>query len=143
MVTNIIVAPFPYSSQLPRCTHASAQARSDYCIEAIELLLKQQSAASETAAILLEPILGEGGYVVPPDGFLHALRTLCDRHKILLICDEVQSGCGRTGRMWAVQHWDIVPDILIMAKGIASGYPLSGIAANRAVLSLTPLLCIF
>ena len=76
----------------------------------------------EFAAVIVEPIQGEGGYVVPEDDFLPRLRELCDRHGILLIADEVQSGAGRTGKMWAIQHWDVEPDILLTAKGIASGH---------------------
>ena len=80
--------------------------------------------ADEFAAVVVEPIQGEGGYVVPEDDFLPRLRELCDRHGILLIADEVQSGAGRTGKMWAVQHWDVEPDILLTAKGIGSGMPV-------------------
>ena len=86
------------------------------------------------AAFLVEPILGEGGYVVPPDGFLPALREVADRHGILLIADEVQTGYGRTGRFFATEWTDARPDIVVMAKGIASGMPLSGIMARRELL---------
>ena len=88
----------------------------------------------EVAAIIVEPIQGEGGYVVPDDGFLPGLRELCDRHGILLIADEVQSGVGRTGKLWAVQHWDVEPDILLSAKGIASGMPLGALVARADLL---------
>src|SRR5580698_2624785 len=87
--------------------------------------------ASEVAAILIEPIQGEGGYLVPPDGFLAGLRALCDRHGILLIFDEVQSGIGRTGRMFACQHWGVTPDIMTLAKGLASGLPMGLTVARR------------
>ena len=83
------------------------------------------------AAIVIEPVLGEGGYIVPPPGFLPRLREITRQHGILLIADEVQTGYGRTGRFFAVEHWDVEPDILVMAKGIASGLPLSGILAKR------------
>jgi 4-aminobutyrate aminotransferase len=83
---------------------------------------------------VVEPVLGEGGYVVPPDGFLPALREIADRHGILLAVDEVQSGFARTGRFFATEWTDATPDIVIMAKGIASGLPLSGILAPRALL---------
>jgi len=88
----------------------------------------------ETAAIMIEPILGEGGYVVPPAGFFPALRRLCDKHGILLIADEVQSGIGRTGKWWAIEHWGVEPDIVCFAKGIASGMPLGGILARASVM---------
>ncbi len=86
-----------------------------------------QTSPAETAAILIEPELGEGGYVVPPAAFMKGLRELCDRHGILLIFDEVQSGFGRTGKWFAQEHFGVVPDIMTVAKGIASGMPLSGV----------------
>jgi 4-aminobutyrate aminotransferase len=86
---------------------------------------------SEVAAILVEPIQGEGGYLVPPDGFLQGLRDLCDRHGILLIFDEVQSGIGRTGRMFASEHWGVAPDIMTLAKGLGSGLPIGLTVARR------------
>src|ERR1700736_124484 len=90
--------------------------------------------ASEVAAIMVEPIQGEGGYLVPPDGFLQGLRELCDRHGILLIFDEVQSGIGRTGKMFASQHWDVRPDILTLAKGLGSGLPIGMVVAKRSIM---------
>jgi 4-aminobutyrate aminotransferase len=92
-------------------------------------LLQTQTAPTETAAIIVEPVLGEGGYVVPPPSFLPGLRQICDEHDILLILDEVQSGCGRTGRFFAFEHFGVEPDIVVMAKGLGSGFPISGIAA--------------
>jgi len=89
---------------------------------------------SEVAAILVEPIQGEGGYLVPPDGFLAGLRELCDRHGILLIFDEVQSGIGRTGKWFASQHWDVAPDIMTLAKGLGSGMPIGMVVAKRSVM---------
>jgi 4-aminobutyrate aminotransferase len=80
-------------------------------------------------------VLGEGGYVVPPPGFLAALRDLCDQHGMLLIADEVQSGFGRTGKWFACEHCDVVPDIMVMAKGIASGMPLAGLASTPEIMS--------
>jgi 4-aminobutyrate aminotransferase len=94
--------------------------------------------ADEFAAVIVEPIQGEGGYVVPADDFLPRLRELCDRHGILLIADEVQSGAGRTGKMWAIQHWDVEPDILLTAKGIASGMPIGAMVAKAEVMSWGP-----
>jgi len=89
----------------------------------------------EIAGILVEPIQGEGGYIVPPPNFFPALRELCDRHGILLIVDEVQSGMGRTGKWWAIEHFDVEPDILCTAKGIASGMPLGAMIARESVMS--------
>jgi 4-aminobutyrate aminotransferase len=89
----------------------------------------------EVAAIILEPIQGEGGYVVPEDGFIQGLRKICDEHGILLIADEVQSGGGRTGKMWAIQNWDVEPDIVATAKGIASGMPLGAFIARDSLMT--------
>jgi 4-aminobutyrate aminotransferase len=89
---------------------------------------------SEVAAILVEPLQGEGGYLVPPDGFLPGLRALCDRHGILLILDEVQAGVGRTGRMFACQHWNVAPDIMTLAKGLGSGLPIGAIVAKKRLM---------
>jgi 4-aminobutyrate aminotransferase len=88
----------------------------------------------EVAAVLIEPIQGEGGYLVPPDGFLQGLRALCDRHGILLIFDEVQSGIGRTGRMFAAEHFAVAPDIMTLAKGLGSGLPIGVVTAKRTIM---------
>ena len=90
--------------------------------------------ASEVAAILIEPIQGEGGYLVPPDGFLAGLRALCDRHGILLIFDEVQSGIGRTGKMFAGEHWGVRADIMTLAKGLGSGLPIGLVVAKKSIM---------
>jgi 4-aminobutyrate aminotransferase len=87
------------------------------------------------AAFVIEPVMGEGGYLVPPSWFLPRLRELADAHGILLVADEVQTGFGRTGRFWAIDHWGVTPDILVMAMGVASGLPLAGILAPRDVLA--------
>jgi 4-aminobutyrate aminotransferase len=99
-----------------------------------EVLFERLIPANEVAAIILEPIQGEGGYIVPEDGFLQGLRALCDRHGILLVADEIQSGTGRTGKMWAVEHWGVEPDILLTAKGIASGMPLGAMVARAEIM---------
>ena len=91
--------------------------------------------ASEVAAVFVEPIQGEGGYVVPDDDFLPRLRRMCDEHGMLLIVDEVQSGAGRTGKMWAIEHWGVKPDILCTAKGIASGMPIGAMVARADLMS--------
>lgn len=97
------------------------------------VIFKTMVPADEVAGILVEPIQGEGGYIVPPASFFPRLRELCDRHGILLMVDEVQSGMGRTGRWWAIEHWGVEPDIVCTAKGIASGVPLGGIIARKSV----------
>ena len=91
--------------------------------------------ADEVAGILVEPIQGEGGYVVPSDGFFPALRKLCDKYGILLIVDEVQSGMGRTGKWWAIEHFGVEPDIITSAKGIASGMPLGACIARESIMT--------
>ncbi|KAL8991246.1 MAG: hypothetical protein Q9169_007910 [Polycauliona sp. 2 TL-2023] len=104
----------------------------------LELLLKRESAPSDTAAIFIEPVLGEGGYVPPPAHYLARLREICDKNNILLVADEVQCGFGRTGKMFAVEHWGVRPDIMIMAKGIANGFPLSGIVSRKELMDTQP-----
>jgi len=100
----------------------------------IRMLFERNVPPGEVAAILVEPIQGEGGYLVPPDSFLPGLRALCDEHGILLICDEVQSGIGRTGRMFACEHWGVHPDIVTSAKGLGSGLPIGAIVAKRRIM---------
>ncbi len=100
-----------------------------------ERIFKRLAPADEFAAVIVEPIQGEGGYVVPEPEFLPRLRELCDRHGILLIADEVQSGAGRTGKMWAIQHWGVEPDILLTAKGIGSGMPVGAMIAKDEVMT--------
>jgi 4-aminobutyrate aminotransferase len=95
------------------------------------VLFQSNLPPTEVAAIMVEPLQGEGGYLVPPDGFLAGLRSLCDRHGILLIFDEVQCGVGRTGKMFASEHWGVKPDIMTLAKGLGSGLPIGLVAARR------------
>ena len=95
-----------------------------------EVVFRRLVSPSEVAAIVVESWLGEGGYILPPEGWFRYLRDLCDRHGILLICDEVQSGMGRSGKMWAIEHEGIEPDILVSGKGIASGLPLGAMIAR-------------
>ena len=103
-------------------------------LDYIRMLFERNVPASEVAAILIEPIQGEGGYVVPPDGFLAGLRALCDEHGILLIFDEVQSGVGRTGKMFACEHWGVAPDIMTTAKGLGSGLPIGAVVAKKRLM---------
>lgn len=128
--SGVFVAPFPYAFRL-KMTEAEA---SDYALEQLEYLLASQTAPKETAAILVETVLGEGGYVVPPKSFMKGLREICDRHKIMLIFDEVQSGFGRTGKWFAFEHFEVIPDIITAAKGLASGMPLSGVFTSADIM---------
>jgi len=100
-----------------------------------QVLFKRLVSPSEVAAVIVEPILGEGGYVLPPDGWFTYLRELCDRHGILLVADEVQSGMGRTGKMWAIEHFGVEPDIVLAGKGIASGMPLGAMIAREDLMT--------
>ena len=129
LVSGIHFAPYPYPLRM-----GGADAALATTMAAIEELFATVVAPDDVAAFVVEPVLGEGGYVIPPDGFLPALRAVADRHGILLAVDEVQSGYARTGRFFATEWTDATPDIVIMAKGIASGLPLSGILAPRALL---------
>jgi 4-aminobutyrate aminotransferase len=107
-----------------------------FCARAIEDdLLARHVSPRDVAAIFVEPVQGEGGYIVPPPGWLQALRDLCDRHGILLVFDEIQSGIGRTGKLWAAEHFGIEPDILLSAKGLASGMPLGAIIARESIMT--------
>ena len=125
--SGIFVAPFPYAYRLGM----SEDAATDYCLAELKRLLKSQTAPEETACIVIEPMLGEGGYVVPPARFMTELAALCAEHGILLVADEVQSGFGRTGKFFAVEHFGVMPDVLVVAKGIASGLPLSGVITRK------------
>ena len=133
-----------YHTAYPYCYRASGGAHlpDEHCTcdwEAeLDLTFHQFVYPEHVAAIIVEPILGEGGYLVPPPAFLPRLREITSQHGILLIADEVQTGFGRTGELFAVDHWGVRPDILVMAKGIASGLPLSGIVAQRSILDLLP-----
>jgi 4-aminobutyrate aminotransferase len=129
--------PYPYCY---RCPYGKSRDTCGVdCAKAIEdQLLKTILPAQETAAIVIEPVQGEAGYIVPPRKFFDELAEIARRHDILLIFDEVQSGMGRTGRMWAAQHFDANPDILAVAKGIASGMPLSAMIANAEIMNWPP-----
>jgi 4-aminobutyrate aminotransferase len=134
LTAGVYVAPYPYAYRLG----VSEEQASEYALEAVEDLLVSQIAPSDVAAMLIEPVLGEGGYVPPPAGFLKGLREICDKHGILLILDEVQSGFGRTGKWFAFEHFDVEPDIMTVAKGIASGMPLSGVFSNLDLMKKWP-----
>ncbi|MEH2269831.1 MAG: acetyl ornithine aminotransferase family protein [Nostoc sp.] len=121
----------PGVTHIPYGTHASL----DYLEQQLfTTILPPQ----EVAAIVVEPIQGEGGYIVPEDGFLQRIREICDRHGILMVVDEVQAGMGRTGRLFAIEHWGVMPDIITTAKGIASGMPLGAILARPELMTWPP-----
>lgn len=138
LMPGVFSVPFPYCAQCSIAKHSSGKYNFDNCCQdpvlQLELLLKRESAPSDTAAIFIEPVLGEGGYVPASKDYLRRVREICDKHNILLVADEVQTGFGRTGKMFAVEHWNVRPDILIMAKGIANGFPLSGIVSRKELM---------
>jgi len=133
LLPSVYHSPYPYCY---RCFfgHKPEECGME-CCDYIEKIFKHLIPAEEVACIIIEPVLGEGGYVVPPEGFLKRLRFLCDKWGILLIFDEVQSGMGRTGKWFASEHFGVVPDIMAIAKGLASGMPLSAIAAKKKIMT--------
>ena len=131
--------PAVYHSPYPYCYRCFFGQRPETCgmdcYEHLKRLFKHLLPPEETACMIIEPVLGEGGYVVPPMNFLKRLREFCDKWGILLILDEVQSGMGRTGKWFALEHFGVIPDIMTIAKGIASGMPLSAVAAKKEIMS--------
>ncbi len=105
-----------------------------HSLDALQMLFKADVAADEVAAIIIEPVQGEGGFHVAPPALLHALRDVCDKHGILLIADEVQAGFARTGRMFGIEHSGVKPDLMVVAKSLAGGFPLSGVIGRAAVM---------
>lgn len=135
LMSGVIHAPYPD----PGHRILQSQDGEDYGETVVrymeEEILGRLVPADEVAGILVEPIQGEGGYIIPPAGFFPALRKLCDKYKILLIVDEVQSGIGRTGKWWAIEHFGVEPDIVCAAKGIASGMPLGAMIARKHLVT--------
>jgi 4-aminobutyrate aminotransferase len=130
--------PGVHHVRYPHCFRTCSHAPDEPCPiasgEEIQSLFATTLPADSVAAIVVEPIQGEGGYVVPPAAFLGRLREICDANGILLVADEVQSGFGRTGKMFAVEHWGVTPDIMCVAKGFGNGLPIAGIVASQEVM---------
>ncbi len=134
LMNGVVHAPFP-NPYRPILDRQTGEDYGETVVRYIEdEILGHIVPPDEVAGILVESIQGEGGYIVPPPGFFPALRELCDKHSIMLIADEVQSGMGRTGKWWAIQHFDVEPDILTTAKGIASGMPMGACIARDSVM---------
>lgn len=131
LMPGVAVAPFPQAYRYGWPSEEAVR----FALDELDYLFATVTAPADTAAFLVEPMLGEGGYIPAPPGFLEGLRERADRHGILLIVDEVQTGVGRTGRFWGIDHFGVRPDILITAKGLASGFPLSAIAAPTDLMS--------
>lgn len=123
--SGIFIAPYP------NVRAKDVQAQVAQALAGFDELLTSVTAPKETAAVIIEPVLGEGGYIAAPPGFLEAIDRRCKEHGMLFIADEVQSGFGRTGKMFAIEHYDVSPDIVCMAKGIASGFPFSALGTRR------------
>jgi 4-aminobutyrate aminotransferase len=137
LLPDVYHAPYAYCY---RCAYNLTYPACDLaCVDAIEeTLFARTIPPDEVAAIFVEPVQGEGGYVVPPDGWLAKVRALCDKYGILMVDDEIQSGIGRTGKIFAIEHWDVEPDIVLSAKALASGMPLSAMIAKEEVMSWPP-----
>jgi len=130
--SGVFVAPYPE-------TGSNADGPEvERALAGLDDLLATMTAPAETAAVIIEPVLGEGGYIAAPSGFLEGIQERCRKHGILFIADEVQSGFGRTGQMFAIDHYDVSPDIICMAKGIASGFPFSALGTRRELDDLWP-----
>jgi 4-aminobutyrate aminotransferase len=138
LMPGVFAVSFPYCAQCSIATRSDGKYNAENCcmdpVDQLELLLKRETAPSDTAAVFIEPVLGEGGYVPVVPAYLKRVREICDKNNILLVADEVQSGFGRTGKMFAVEHYGVRPDILVMAKGIANGFPLSGIVSRKELM---------
>lgn len=130
MMAGVVVAPFPHAWRYGW----REQEATEFCLRELDHIFKTQSAPDDTAAMLIEPVQGEYGYYPANTAFMQGLAERCRQHGILLICDEIQAGYGRTGKFWSHQHFAVQPDIVITAKGLASGFPLSAIAASEALM---------
>lgn len=132
----MFVTPFPYWHQMGLPASTTTEELVRQALYQLELVLQQQTAPDDTAAIIIEPVLGEGGYVPAPPSYLKGLREIADKHKILLVFDEVQCGFGRTGKMFFSEYSGVVPDVMVVAKGIANGFPLSGIVSRKEIMDV-------
>jgi 4-aminobutyrate aminotransferase len=137
LLPGVYHTPYPYCYRCP-LGHESPQTCALACLNLVEKALETVVPPQDLAGIVIEPIAGEGGYIVPPEGFLQGLREICDRHGALLIADEVQSGLGRTGKMFAIEHWDVVPDVICLAKALGGGLPLGAILARADLAAAWP-----
>ena len=136
LLPSVYRTPYPYCY---RCPMGQKEGKCSLeCFQYLETMMDQDIPTTDIGAVIMEPILGEGGYVVPPKSYMERLRELCDRHEFLLIFDEIQSGMGRAGKWFACEHFGVVPDIICIAKGIASGFPLSAFGASKKLMQDWP-----
>lgn len=131
LMGGVVVIPFPAAFRYGWDEDEATR----FALQELDFTLQTVSAPQDTAAVVVEPVLGEGGYVPASRAFLEGLRERADRHGFVLVVDEVQTGVGRTGRFWGHEHFGVAPDVLVTAKGLASGFPLSGIAASRELMA--------
>ncbi|MCI4371196.1 MAG: aspartate aminotransferase family protein, partial [Thermoplasmata archaeon] len=136
LVREVLLADYAYPYRDPEGLPAAECAKAR--IEELERMINRPEVAGRVAAILAEPVQGEGGMIVPPKEFFPLLRKLCDQHGILLVDDEVQAGMGRTGRMWAIEHWNTVPDLLVSGKAVGGGLPFGGVTGKTAIMDAPP-----
>jgi len=132
--SEVYRAPFPYAYRMDM----TPQEASDHCIQELERMFVGEVAPEQVAAIIIEPVQGEGGFMVTPPGFLRALHALCKKHGILFVADEIQSGFWRTGKMFAVEHDGVAPDLLIIAKSMGAGMPISGVVGRAEIMDAPP-----
>lgn len=133
LVPGVYFATYPQSDLCPK--GFTPEQRTEYCLDDLQQLFDYLVSPDEVAAIIMEPVQGEGGYFVPPTEFVQAVRRICDEHGILLIFDEIQSGYGRTGTMWAGQNYDVIPDIMTVGKAIAGGMPMSAVISTESIMA--------
>jgi len=138
MLGDVTHVPFPYMYRDRFHTPPPRNSAREYLCFLEEEILGRVAPADDVAAIVVEPIQGEGGYIVPPDDFFPGLSGLCKKHGILLILDEIQSGMGRTGKMFAIEHWGVEPDIIVLSKALASGMPLGACIASEKIMDWVP-----
>lgn len=131
MMGGVVIAPFPYAYRYGMSEDEAVA----FALRELDYLFNTVTAPDDTAAFIIEPVLGDGGYIPVPVGFLQGLRERADAHGIVLVFDEIQAGVGRSGRFWSHEHAGVAPDVLITAKGIASGFPISAIAASEELMS--------
>ncbi|MBD3657358.1 MULTISPECIES: aspartate aminotransferase family protein [Marinobacter] len=131
MMGGVVVAPFPHAHHYGW----SEDETTDFCLRELDRIFVTYSAPKETAAMMIEPVQGEGGYVPANARFMQGLRERCDKHGIMLVFDEVQAGFGRSGKFWAHQHFGVTPDAIMIAKGLASGFPISALAASEETMA--------
>ncbi|MBI4376314.1 MAG: aspartate aminotransferase family protein [Elusimicrobia bacterium] len=129
-------ARYPYPYRPP--SGIKPEDLTEYCLEELDRLFRNDVAPEDVAAIIAEPVQGEGGFIVPTPGFLKGLRKLCDQHGMMLVIDEVQTGFGRTGRMFAIEHDEVVPDLMVVGKSLGAGMPLSGVIGRAEILDSAP-----